>query len=184
MRRRAAIVIMAFDEQGQADTLARRIAICQRAYDIRRTVSALPPKISSSTRNAFESQRASKSMMATVSTLSRRRAGSVSTYRTPTFRVASNLSFSFRGNEPVREAMHSVFLYHAIKVGMDMGIVNAAQMAVYDDLDPELRETCEDVVLNRRKDGTVHRLRSPSVSGGRLARTKRNPIYVVVVCGL
>ena len=66
----------------------------------------------------------------------------------------SNLSFSFRGNEPVREAMHSVFLYHAIKAGMDMGIVNAGQMAVYDDLDPELRETCEDVVLNRRKDGT------------------------------
>ena len=64
----------------------------------------------------------------------------------------SNLSFSFRGNEPVREAMHSVFLYHAIKAGMDMGIVNAGQMAVYDDLDPELREACEDVVLNRRDD--------------------------------
>ena len=66
----------------------------------------------------------------------------------------SNLSFSFRGNEPVREAMHSVFLYHAIKAGMDMGIVNAGQMAVYDDLDPELREACEDVVLNRRPDAT------------------------------
>ena len=64
----------------------------------------------------------------------------------------SNLSFSFRGNEMVREAMHSVFLYHAIKAGMDMGIVNAGQMAVYDDLAPELREACEDVVLNRRKD--------------------------------
>src|ERR1044071_3606552 len=64
----------------------------------------------------------------------------------------SNLSFAFRGNEPVREAMHSVFLYHAIKAGMDMGIVNAGQMAVYDDLDPELREACEDVVLNRRPD--------------------------------
>src|SRR5256885_16612925 len=64
----------------------------------------------------------------------------------------SNLSFAFRGNEPVREAMHSVFLYHAIKAGMDMGIVNAGQMAVYDDLNPELREACEDVVLNRRSD--------------------------------
>ena len=64
----------------------------------------------------------------------------------------SNLSFSFRGNERVREAMHSVFLYHAIKAGMDMGIVNAGQIAVYDDLDPELREACEDVVLNRRPD--------------------------------
>src|SRR5207245_9513104 len=66
----------------------------------------------------------------------------------------SNLSFSFRGNETVREAMHSVFLYHAIQAGMDMGIVNAGQLAVYDDLDPELREACEDVVLNRRKDAT------------------------------
>ena len=66
----------------------------------------------------------------------------------------SNLSFSFRGNERVREAMHSVFLYHAIKAGMDMGIVNAGQMAVYDDLDPELREACEDVVLNRRADAS------------------------------
>src|SRR5207247_6123796 len=64
----------------------------------------------------------------------------------------SNVSFSFRGNEPVREAMHSVFLYHAIAAGMDMGIVNAGQIAVYDDLDPELREACEDVVLNRRRD--------------------------------
>ena len=70
----------------------------------------------------------------------------------------SNLSFSFRGNEPVREAMHSVFLYHAIKAGMDMGIVNAGQMAVYDDLDPELREACEDVVLNRRKDASERML--------------------------
>ena len=64
----------------------------------------------------------------------------------------SNLSFSFRGNEPVREAMHSVFLYHAIQAGMDMGIVNAGQLAVYAEIDPELRELCEDVVLNRRKD--------------------------------
>ena len=66
----------------------------------------------------------------------------------------SNLSFSFRGNEPVREAMHAVFLYHAIQAGMDMGIVNAGQLAVYDEIDPELREACEDVVLNRRADGT------------------------------
>jgi 5-methyltetrahydrofolate--homocysteine methyltransferase len=66
----------------------------------------------------------------------------------------SNLSFAFRGNEPVREAMHSVFLYHAIQAGMDMGIVNAGQMAVYDDLDPELREHCEDVVLNKRPDAS------------------------------
>src|SRR5690606_9057310 len=66
----------------------------------------------------------------------------------------SNLSFSFRGNEPVREAMHAVFLYHAIHAGMDMGIVNAGQLAVYESTDPELRETCEDVVLNRKPDAT------------------------------
>ncbi len=66
----------------------------------------------------------------------------------------SNLSFSFRGNEPVRQAMHSVFLYHAIQAGMDMGIVNAGQIALYDDIEPELRELCEDVILNRRPDAT------------------------------
>ena len=95
----------------------------------------------------------------------------------------SNLSFSFRGNEPVREAMHSVFLYHAIKAGMDMGIVNAGQMAVYDDLDPELREACEDVVLNRRPDASERLLalaqrfhgarRGEEGSRSRLARTGR-----------
>ncbi len=74
----------------------------------------------------------------------------------------SNLSFAFRGNERVREAMHSVFLYHAIKAGMDMGIVNAGQIAVYDDLDPELREACEDVVLNRRPDA----VRAAAGAGG------------------
>src|SRR5262249_54006398 len=78
----------------------------------------------------------------------------------------SNLSFSFRGNEPVREAMHSVFLYHAIKAGMDMGIVNAGQMAVYDDLDPELRDACEDVVLNRRPDAAERLLAVAQKCGG------------------
>ena len=98
---------------------------------------------------------ASRSTTTTASTSSRRRAGSARTCRTSHVSGGvSNLSFSFRGNEPVREAMHAVFLYHAIKAGMDMGIVNAGQLAVYDDLDPELREACEDVVLNRRPDAT------------------------------
>ncbi len=88
----------------------------------------------------------------------------------------SNLSFSFRGNEPVREAMHSVFLYHAIKAGMDMGIVNAGQMAVYDDLDPELREACEDVVLNRRPDATERLLAIARAIPRRRARRTRRPI--------
>ncbi len=88
----------------------------------------------------------------------------------------SNLSFSFRGNEPVREAMHSVFLYHAIKAGMDMGIVNAGQMAVYDDLDPELREACEDVVLNRRPDAAERLLALAQNASGATARRRRRPI--------
>ena len=85
----------------------------------------------------------------------------------------SNLSFSFRGNEPVREAMHSVFLYHAIKAGMDMGIVNAGQMAVYDDLDPELREACEDVVLNRRPDAAERLLALARAIPRRTAQEKK-----------
>ena len=88
----------------------------------------------------------------------------------------SNLSFSFRGNEPVREAMHSVFLYHAIKAGMDMGIVNAGQMAVYDDLDPELREACEDVVLNRRAGRGRAAARARRALSAGTARRRRRPI--------
>ncbi len=88
----------------------------------------------------------------------------------------SNLSFSFRGNEPVREAMHSVFLYHAITAGMDMGIVNAGQMAVYDDLDPELREACEDVVLNRRADASERLLALAAALRRPDARRRRRPI--------
>ena len=88
----------------------------------------------------------------------------------------SNLSFSFRGNEPVREAMHSVFLYHAIKAGMDMGIVNAGQLAVYDDLDPELREACEDVVLNRRPDAAERLAGARAEIPRRTARSRRRPI--------
>ena len=88
----------------------------------------------------------------------------------------SNLSFSFRGNEPVREAMHSVFLYHAIQAGMDMGIVNAGQLAVYGEIDPELRELCEDVVLNRRKDSTERLVELAEKFKGAAARPrKRTP---------
>ena len=84
----------------------------------------------------------------------------------------SNLSFAFRGNEPVREAMHSVFLYHAIQAGMDMGIVNAGQLALYDDIDPELRELCEDVVLNRRPDATDRLLDAARQVQGRRQRSQ------------
>ena len=150
----AAVVVMAFDEKGQADTLERKTSICQRAYDILVDQVGFPPEDIIFDPNIFaiatgieehdgyglafiEATRWIREHLALTHV-----SGGV-----------SNLSFSFRGNETVREAMHSVFLLHAIRAGMDMGIVNAGQMAVYDDLDPELREACEDVVLNRRPDG-------------------------------
>ena len=149
----AAVVVMAFDEQGQADTLERKCAIAKRAYDILVNEVGFPPEDIIFDPNIF----------AIATGMEEHNGYGVAfiegarwiRQNLPHVHVSggvSNLSFSFRGNEPVREAMHSVFLYHAIKAGMDMGIVNAGQMAVYDDLDAELREACEDVVLNRRPD--------------------------------
>src|SRR6185312_8629490 len=152
-RHGAAVVVMAFDEKGQADTLERKTAICKRAYDILTKQVGFPPEDIIFDPNIFaiatgmeehnnygvdfiEATRWIRANLPGVHI-----SGGV-----------SNLSFSFRGNERVREAMHSVFLYHAIKAGMDMGIVNAGQMAVYDDLEPELREACEDVILNKSPD--------------------------------
>jgi len=146
----AAVVVMAFDEQGQADTVERKIAICKRAYDILVNQVGFPPEDIIFDPNIF----------AIATGIEEHNGYGVAfiegarwiKQNLPHAHVSggvSNLSFAFRGNEPVREAMHSVFLYHAIKAGMDMGIVNAGQMAVYDALDPELRLACEDVVLNR-----------------------------------
>jgi 5-methyltetrahydrofolate--homocysteine methyltransferase len=152
-RHGAAVVVMAFDEKGQADTIERKTAITKRAYDILVNQVGFPPEDIIFDPNIFA-----------VATgieehdgygLAFIEAARWIRQNLPHAHVSggvSNLSFSFRGNEPVREAMHSVFLYHAIRAGMDMGIVNAGQIAVYDDLDPELREACEDVVLNRRRD--------------------------------
>ena len=151
----AAVVVMAFDEQGQADTRQRKVEICARAYRILTEEVGFPPEDIVFDPNIFavatgieehdnygvDFIEATREIRATL----------------PHVHVSggvSNLSFSFRGNEPVREAMHAVFLYHAIAAGMDMGIVNAGQLAVYDSIEPELREACEDVVLNRRPDST------------------------------
>jgi 5-methyltetrahydrofolate--homocysteine methyltransferase len=149
----AAVVVMAFDEKGQADTLARKVEISKRAYDILVNQVGFPPEDIIIDPNIFAIATGIEEHndygVAFIE------AGRFIRENLPHAHVSggvSNLSFSFRGNEPVREAMHSVFLYHAIKAGMDMGIVNAGQMAVYDDLDPELRAACEDVVLNRRPD--------------------------------
>jgi 5-methyltetrahydrofolate--homocysteine methyltransferase len=149
-RHGAAVVVMAFDEKGQADTFARKTEICKRAYDILVGRLDFPPEDIIFDPNIFaiatgieEHNNYGVDFIEATRWIRRNLPGAHISGG------VSNLSFSFRGNEPVREAMHSVFLYHAIKAGMDMGIVNAGQMIVYDDIDPELRQTCEDVVLNR-----------------------------------
>ncbi|APO75446.1 B12-dependent methionine synthase [Rhizobium etli 8C-3] len=151
----AAVVVMAFDETGQADSYERKVEICTRAYKLLTEKAGFPPEDIIFDPNIFavatgieEHNNYGVDFIEATRTIRQ---------RMPLVHISggvSNLSFSFRGNEPVREAMHAVFLYHAIQAGMDMGIVNAGQLAVYDQIDPELREACEDVVLNRRPDGT------------------------------
>jgi 5-methyltetrahydrofolate--homocysteine methyltransferase len=151
----AAAVVMAFDERGQADTVERRVAICARAYRILTGQLGFPPEDIIFDPNIFA-----------IATGIEEHNGYGVAFIEATRRIkaelphvlisggVSNVSFSFRGNEPVREAMHSVFLYHAIAAGLDLGIVNAGQLGVYEQLEPGLREACEDVVLNRRADAT------------------------------
>src|SRR3954462_9012009 len=149
----AAVVVMAFDEQGQADTVEHKVAICTRAYKVLTGEVGFPPEDIIFDPNIFaiatgleEHNNYGVDFIEATRWIRKNLPGAHISGG------VSNLSFSFRGNEPVREAMHSVFLYHAIKAGMDMGIVNAGQMIVYDDIEPELREAVEDVILNRRPD--------------------------------
>jgi len=149
----AAAVVMAFDEKGQADTFERKIEICERAYRILVDEIGFPPEDIIFDPNIF-------AIATGIEEHNNYAVDFINATRwikqnLPGAKVSggvSNVSFSFRGNDPVREAIHTVFLYHAIKAGMDMGIVNAGMMGVYDDLEPELRERVEDVVLNRRAD--------------------------------
>ena len=168
LRYGAAVVVMAFDEVGQADTRDRKVQICERAYRLLTEKLGFPPEDIIFDPNIFavatgleehnnyavdfiEATRAIKQLLPYA-----RISGGV-----------SNISFGFRGNEPVRQAMHSVFLYHAIAAGMDMGIVNAGELPVYDQIDPELREAVEDVILNRRADGTERLVdMAPRYKGG------------------
>ncbi len=145
----AAAVIMAFDETGQADTKARKVEICERAYKLLMTIGFPPediifdPNIFAVATGIEEHNNYGVDFIEACREIKA---------RCPHVHISgglSNLSFSFRGNEPVRRAMHSVFLYHAIPAGLDMAIVNAGQLDVYDTIDPELRTACEDVVLNR-----------------------------------
>jgi len=168
----AAVVVMAFDEQGQADTAERKVAICERAYRLLIDQAGFPPEDIIFDPNIFaiatgieEHNGYGLAFIEATREIKR---------RLPHAMVSggvSNVSFSFRGNDPVREAMHSVFLYHAIQAGMDMGIVNAGQLAIYDGLDPELRTACEDVVLNRRSDATERLLElAQRYKGGKTER--------------
>ncbi|MGA8259487.1 MAG: methionine synthase [Arenicellales bacterium] len=174
LRYGAAVVVMTFDEQGQADTVERKVAICERCYRILTEEVGFPPEDIIFDPNIFaiatgmeehngyglafiEATREIKKRMPGVKV-----SGGV-----------SNVSFSFRGNNPVREAIHSVFLYHAIKAGLDMAIVNAGQLAVYEDIPADLRERVEDVVLNRRPDATERLLEiADSVKGQERERTE------------
>lgn len=149
----AAAVVMAFDEKGQADTFARKTEICERAYRILVDEVDFPPEDIIFDPNIFaiatgieEHNNYAVDFIEATHWIKRHLPGA------KVSGGVSNVSFSFRGNDPVREAIHTVFLYHAIKAGMDMGIVNAGMVGVYDDLEPALRERVEDVVLNRRPD--------------------------------
>ena len=170
----AAMVVMAFDETGQADTVERKADICARAYRLLTGQAGVPPQDIIFDPNIFA-----------VATGIEEHDGYGIAFIEATRRIKaalpgshvsgglSNLSFSFRGNEPVRRAMHSVFLYHAIPAGLDMAIVNAGQLDVYDEIDPVLRERVEDVVLNRRPDATDRLLEiAEDYRGGAVQRAK------------
>ncbi|HSN70851.1 MAG TPA: methionine synthase, partial [Steroidobacteraceae bacterium] len=151
----AAVVVMAFDEQGQADTVARKVEICRRSYRLLTQTVGMPPEDIIFDPNVFavatgieEHDRYALDFIEATAAIRD---------ACPHALVSggiSNVSFSFRGNDPVREAMHSVFLFHAIRAGLTMGIVNAGQLAIYEEIPPDLRDLVEDVILNRRADAT------------------------------
>jgi 5-methyltetrahydrofolate--homocysteine methyltransferase len=173
----AAMVVMAFDEKGQAETRQRRVAVLARAYALLTEKVGVPPEDIIFDPNVFaiatgleEHNNYGVDFIETAREIRS---------RFPLVHISggvSNLSFSFRGNERVREAMHSVFLYHAIAAGMDMGIVNAGQLAVYDEIEPELREACEDVVLNRRPDATERLLALAESYRGKSAEAREKDL--------
>ena len=169
----AAVIVMAFDEQGQADTVERKVAICQRAYRILTERVAFPPQDIIFDPNIFA-----------VATGIEEHDGYALAFIEATRRIkeacpharisggVSNVSFSFRGNNAVREAIHSVFLYHAVKAGMDMGIVNAGALVLYEDIPAELRERVEDVILARRPDATERLLAVADDAKGQAQKKK------------
>jgi 5-methyltetrahydrofolate--homocysteine methyltransferase len=173
MRYGAAVVVMAFDEKGQADTIERKVTICQRAYKLLTDIGFPPediifdPNIFAVATGIEEHNRYGLDFIEATAAIKR---------SMPAVSISggvSNVSFSFRGNEPVREAMHSVFLYHAIRAGLTMGIVNAGQLAIYEDIPKDLRERVEDVILARRADATERLLETAEQFKGGGASAKR-----------
>jgi len=176
LRYGAAVVVMAFDEQGQAETVERKVEICERAYKLLTEKVGFPPEDIIFDPNIFavatgieEHNNYAVAFIEATRQIKQ---------KFPLVHVSggvSNLSFAFRGNEPVRQAMHSVFLYHAIQAGMDMGIVNAGQLMLYDDIPADLRELCEDVILNRRPDATERLLEAaPRFKGGSVKKVEQD----------
>ncbi len=169
----AAVIVMAFDERGQAESVERRVEVCARAYRLLTEQVGFPPQEIIFDPNIFaiatgmeEHNDYAVAYIEAVRQIKR---------RLPQVKVSggvSNVSFSFRGNNPVREAIHTVFLYHAIQTGMDMGIVNAGQLTVYDEIPAELRERVEDVVLNRRPDATERLLEIAQRTKGHSGRER------------
>src|ERR671911_2388213 len=178
----AGVVVMAFDEQGQADTIERKVEICGRAYDLLTQQAGYPPEdivfdpnVLAVATGIEEHDEYAKNFIAALPLIKERCPGA------RTSGGISNLSFSFRGNDAVREAMHAAFLYHAIQAGLDMGIVNAGQLAVYEDIEPELKEHVEDVIWNRRPDATerlvelASRVKGQARRGSAICRGARTP---------
>ena len=172
----AAVVVMAFDEQGQADTVERKVAICSRSCEILTQKVGFPPQDIIFDPNIFavgtgieEHNRYAVDFIEAARELKLRFP------QCPVSGGVSNVSFSFRGNDPVREALHSVFLFHAVQAGMDMGIVNAGQLAVYEEISPSLRRASEDVILDRRDDATERLLElAKDISGGGIGSSKNS----------
>src|SRR5574337_808981 len=149
----ASVIVIAFDEKGQADSKQRKVDICKRAYDLLTNVAGYLPQDIIFDPNIFAiATGIEEHNNYAVDFIEATR---IIKQKMPLAKISggvSNVSFSFRGNDHVREAMHSVFLFYAIKAGMDMGIVNAGQLVVYDEIEPSLRELCEDVILNKNND--------------------------------
>ena len=172
----AAVVVMAFDEQGQADTVERKVSICERAFALLTEQAGFEaadlifdPNIFAIATGMSEHDDYANAFIEATRQIKARLPG------THVSGGLSNVSFAFRGNEPVRQAMHSVFLYHAIAAGLDMAIVNAGQLAIYQEIEPDLRERVEDVILNRRPDATERLLEIAEQYQGEAGQARAEP---------